>query len=71
MLSDQPAAERRHPGKVPAAVGVVSPRTACPKTLSGPSIRAHRRIGGASGVVQVKNILQPNLNLHRFISTAA
>ena len=49
MLSDQPAAERRHPGKVPAAIGVVSPRTACPKTLSGPSIRAHRRIGGASG----------------------
>ena len=47
-LSDQPAAERRHPGKVPAAIGVVSPRTACPKTLSGPSIRAHRRIGGAS-----------------------
>ena len=34
MLSDQPAAERRHPGKVPAAFGVVSPRTACPKTLS-------------------------------------
>ena len=25
MLSDQPAAERRHPGKVPAAIGVVSP----------------------------------------------
>ena len=44
-----PAAEWRHPGRAPAAIGVVSPRTACPKTLSGPSIRAHRRIGGASG----------------------
>ena len=49
MLSDQPAAWRRHPGKAPAAIGVVSPRTVCPKTLSGPSIRAHRRVGGASG----------------------
>ena len=25
------------------------PCTACPKTLSGPSIRAHRRIGGTAG----------------------
>ena len=49
VLSDQPTAVRRNPGRAPAAIGVVSSRTTCPKTLSGPSIRAHRWIGGASG----------------------